>query len=206
VAKKISPYYDEFVALIGYSCKAAKKLQHILQSFDTETLPAERDEMHTIEHEADREKHKMMEKLVREFITPIEREDIIDLAQSIDEVTDKVEDVLMRIYMYHIDSIRAEALEFADLIVKCCDNLMEALKEFYNFRKQTNIHDHVVEVNTLEEKGDKLYVDTVHQIYGEDEKTAVKIGWVRTFDRLEDCCDACEQVANLIESIIMKNT
>ncbi|MDD4807036.1 MULTISPECIES: DUF47 domain-containing protein [Caproicibacterium] len=206
MSKKTSPYYDSFVTQMKYACQAAKKLQDILQHFNIENLPQKQEEMHMIEHAADQEKHTMMNQLAREFITPIEREDIIDLAQALDEVTDKIEDVLMRIYMYHINDIRPEALEFANLIVQCCDHLLAAMQEFYNFRKQTHIHEHVVEVNTLEESGDKLYIDTVHQLYGEDGKTAVKIGWVRAFDRFEDCCDGCEQVANLLESIIMKNT
>ena len=58
----------------------------------------------------------------------------------------------------------------------------------------------------MEEEGDRLYVATVHQLYGEEGEPSVKIGWVRTFDCLEECCDACEHVANLVESIIMKNS
>ena len=207
MAKKVSPYFDSFVSLITYSCSSAKKLQEILHQFDAAALPQERAAMHELEHQADDEKHRMMENLAREFITPIEREDIIELAQSIDEVTDHIEDVIMRIYMYHIESIQPEALHFADLIVQCCDHLKEALQEFHNFRKEgAHLHQHVVEVNTLEEEGDRLYVDTVHKIYGETGEPAVKIGWVRTYDCLEECCDACEHVANLVESIVMKNT
>ncbi|MCH4240271.1 MAG: DUF47 family protein [Oscillospiraceae bacterium] len=207
MTKKKSPYYDGFVSMIDYSCKAAAELQNVLEHFDTEALPKKREEMHQIEHSADNEKHKMMQQLAREFITPIEREDIIELAQAIDDITDCIEDVLMRVYMYHMQSIRPEAREFAQLIVKCCGLLKAVLSEFYNFRKETHIHDSVVEVNTLEEDGDRLYVATVHQLYGENTvEPEVKLGWVRTFDCLEECCDSCEHVANLVESIIMKNT
>jgi len=206
VAKKKSPYYDGFVTQNSYCCKAAATLQEVLNHFDPEVLPQKREEMHAIEHDADSTKHKMMEQLAREFITPIEREDIIELAQAIDDVTDNIEDVLMRMYMYHMQEVRPEARQFAELIVKCCGNLQEVLSEFHNFQKDTKIHERVVEVNTLEEDGDRLYVATVHQLYGEEGEPSVKIGWVRTFDCLEECCDACEHVANLVESIIMKNS
>ena len=206
MARKKSPYYDGFVAMNSYCCKAAQTLQEVLNDFKPEVLSQKQEAMHTIEHEADNEKHKMMEQLAREFITPIEREDIIELAQAIDDVTDSIEDVLMRMYMYHMQEVRPEAKQFAQLIFKCCENLQQVLEEFHNFRKDTKIHVLVVEVNSLEEEGDRLYVSTVHQLYGEDGEPSVKIGWVRTFDCLEECCDACEHVANLVESIIMKNT
>ncbi|HCA72144.1 MAG TPA: DUF47 domain-containing protein [Ruminococcaceae bacterium] len=207
MAKKKSLYYDGFSAMIDYSCKAAVLLQDILNHFNPNVLPDKRKEMHSIEHNSDSEKHHMMQHLAREFITPIEREDIIELTQAIDDITDNIEEVLMRIYMYHIQHICPEALQFSELVVKCCDHLKIVFSEFYNFRKNTHIHRNVVEVNTLEETGDQLYVTTVHQLYGEAAvPPEAKIGWVQTYDCLEACCDSCEHVANLVEGIIMKNT
>lgn len=112
--RKKSPYYDGFVTQNSYCCKAAATLQEVLNHFDPEVLPQKREEMHAIEHDADSTKHKMMEQLAREFITPIEREDIIELAQAIDDVTDNIEDVLMRMYMYHMQEVRPEARQFAE--------------------------------------------------------------------------------------------
>lgn len=163
-------------------------------------------EIHVIEHRADTEKHEMMKKLVREFITPIEREDIIELAQQIDEVTDKIEDVLMRLYMFRIFTLREEALGFSSVIVQCCDALKQAMKELHNFHKSATIHDHIVEVNKLEEDGDKLYMEAVHTLYATSKDPVEIMTWVELFDRFEKCCDACEHVANVIESIIMKNS
>jgi len=100
--KKDNYYFDTFVELVNYSCKAADLLNEIVNNYDASKLKAKMTEMHTIEHTADVERHKMMEKLLKEFITPIDREDIMAMADSIDTVTDCIEDVLLRMYMYNI--------------------------------------------------------------------------------------------------------
>ena len=158
-------YFDAFVRMSDYACQGAEMLHETLRTFDPYTLPKKLDEIHKIEHEADICKHEMMNKLTVEFIAPIEREDIIDLAQEIDDVTDAVEDVLIRVYMYNIKSIRAEALEFTQVIVNCCKTLKAALQELHNFKKSDTIHSKIIEVNHAEEVCDKLYLDAVHSLY-----------------------------------------
>ncbi|HBN81285.1 MAG TPA: DUF47 domain-containing protein [Ruminococcaceae bacterium] len=206
MAAKHEYYYDQFVSMVECSCSAADYLHETLQDFNMEDLSARMSHMHRIEHQADTEKHEMMKKLAREFITPIEREDIIQLAQEIDEVTDSVEDVLMRIYMYRIKSIRQEALDFTTAIVQCCKALKTAMEEFHNFRRSTKIHDCIVQVNSLEELADDLYIKAVHTLYGSCHDPIEVMAWTETFERLERCCDSCEHVANLVESVIMKNS
>lgn len=206
MAAKHNEYYDTFVKLVDYSCQAANYLHESLERFDQQSLETRMGEIHKIEHAADSDKHEMMKLLAKEFITPIEREDIIQLAQEIDEVTDKVEDVLLRIYMYNISSIRVEALAFTSNIVRCCKALKTAVEQLYNFRKSETIHQCIIEVNTLEEEGDKLYIDAVHSLYKNCKNPVEILAWTETFDRLEKCCDACEHVANVVESVIMKNS
>ena len=162
--------------------------------------------LHGIEHAADMGKHDMMNRLAREFISPIEREDIIELGQEIDNVTDSIEDVLMGIYMYNIQTIRPEALDFVDVIVQCCNALKKTMEDFQNFRKSTTIHDSIVEINRLEEVGDRLYTEAVRSLYLNCQDPIETVSWTEIFDRLESCCDACEHVAHVVESVVMKNT
>ncbi len=204
--KKGNDYFKMFVKLTDYACSAAQMLHDALLHFDAEQLPRRMEEMHKIEHSADVEKHDMMNRLVREFITPIEREDIIDLAQEIDDLTDSIEDVLMRMYMYNIRDARDEALEFSTVITGCCAGLRQMMEEFRNFRKSATIHDQIVEINRLEEEGDKIYTRAVRRLYVECEDAIHVMSWADTFDKLEKCCDACEHVANMVESIVMKNS
>lgn len=206
MAKKQNNYFDYFSRLVDYSCQAADYLHDCMTHFNPATIGQQMTELHSIEHDADNEKHQMMKKLAKEFITPIEREDIIQLAQEIDEVTDRIEDVLMRVYMYNFGAIRAETLAFTEVITRCCCALKKAVEEFPYFRKSKTIYQYLVDVNTLEEEGDRLYVASVRGLYKEGGSGALVAAWSNTFDCLERCCDACEHVANVIESVIMKNT
>lgn len=204
--KKGNNYFDSFVELAVYSCKAADLLNDIMNNYNAEQLPAKMKEMHEIEHGGDEARHKMIQKLSREFITPIEREDIMAMADSIDTVTDTIEDVLMRMYMYNVKGVTDYALKMTGVIVKCCNSLRIALVEFYNFRRSTKLHDLVVEVNRLEEEGDVLFTEATRKLYVECQDYKELAAWDTAYHYLEKCCDSCEDVANAIESVIMKNS
>ena len=199
-------YFDTFVRLVDYSCSASKILCETLTDYKVEELEEKLEIMHKIEHTADLDKHEMMNKLVKEFITPIEREDIISLAQEIDDVTDAIEDVLIRLYMFNIKKINPHALDFCNIVIKCCDALKKAVEEFRYFHKSKTIHEYIVEVNHLEEEGDKIYSDAVHTLFVSGVDPIEILTWRETFDRFEKCCDSCEDVADIIESVIMKNS
>ena len=204
--KKSMDYFDTFVAQIGYSCQAATALHGILTDFKPETLADRIEEVHGIEHQADDEKHIMIRKLAKEFITPLEREDIMEMAHQIDNVTDSIEDVALQLYMFNIQTIRKEALEMMHIIIRCCDSLRQALEEFHNFRKSQILHDLVVEVNRMEEEGDQVFTKAMHNLYSSGNDVMEILGWTKIFERMEKCCDVCENVSDVIESVIMKNS
>lgn len=206
MAKKNSPYFEDFINMMGYSVKASKYLQEVLKDFDAGKLTACRKKMHEIEHAEDEIKHDMMSRLVKEFITPIDREDIIQLANELDNVTDIIEDVLIRMYMYNVKNVRTEALAFTDVIVRCCDALYAAMQEFPNFQKSTTLKNAIIDVNRMEEEGDDIYIDAVRKLYAEESDVLQVAVWGKIFDRLEECCDACEHVADLMEMVVMKNS
>jgi len=204
--KKDNYYFDTFVELVNYSCKAADLLNEIVNNYDASKLKAKMTEMHTIEHTADVERHKMMEKLLKEFITPIDREDIMAMADSIDTVTDCIEDVLLRMYMYNIVEVTEYAQKLTEIIAKCCYLLKEAFIELPNFRKSKKLHDLIVEINQLEESGDALYTEAIRDLYLSSKPYKDIVAWDNTYHYLEKCCDTCEDVSEVIENIIMKNT
>ncbi len=204
--KRDMDYFDGFVSLVNYSCEAAAFLENIVEHYDPGCLNEKMKEIHAIEHQADIEKHLMMQKLAKEFITPIEREDIMSMAHEIDNVTDAIEDVVMQMYMFNIRSIRKEAEAMTRIIINCCDALRSALKEFHNFRKSESIHKLIIEVNRLEEEGDRTYTEAVRQLYQEKTDVLEIMGWTKIFGCMEKCCDVCENVSDVIESVIMKNS
>lgn len=204
--KKDNNYFNSFVELAGYSCKAANLLNDIMNNFNADELSAKMKEMHAIEHSGDEARHIIIKKLAREFITPIEREDIMAMSDAIDNVTDTIEDVLMRMYMYNITSIRDHAIQMTEVIVKCCNSLKQALDEFYNFRKSQKLHELIVEINHLEEVGDSLFTEATRDLYVNCQDSKEVAAWDIVFYYMEKCCDSCEDVADVIENVIMKNS
>jgi len=206
MAKGKNPYFDDFIAMSGFSCEAAQFLKETLADFNPETLPERREKMHKIEHSADEVKHTMIKRLAKEFVSPIEREDIINLANELDDVTDKIDDFLIRMYMYNIKSVRSEVFDFADIIMRCCKALQMATVEFPNFHKSTTLKQMIIDVNTTEEEGDAIYIKAMRRLYVEETDPVLIAVWSELFDRLEDCCDSCEHVADAIEIVVMKNS
>lgn len=204
--KKDVNYFDAFVELAGYSCQAAYLLDEIMNNFNADELPDKMKEMHAVEHSGDEARHIIIKKLAREFITPIEREDIMAMLDAIDNVTDTIEDVLMRMYMYNITYIREYAIKMAEVIVKCCNSLKQALDEFYNFRKSQKLHELIIEINHLEEVGDRLFTEATRDLYVNCQNSKEVAAWDTAFYYLEKCCDSCEDVADVIENVIMKNS
>ena len=207
MAKKENNYYfDAFAKGISYANDAAALLENIFEKFDASTIKAQLDKMHTIEHTADGVKHEMMERLVKEFLPPIEREDIVELAHTIDEVTDLIEDVLLRIYMYNVTTLRPDVKDFTKLITRCCADLKEMSLELPNYRKSASLLAKIKDVNTGEEEGDRLYVEATRRLYSEEKDPVTVFAWTNIYDRLEKCCDGCEKVAETVELIILKNS
>lgn len=199
-------YFDKFVELVGYSCKCAEILSDTLTSFNTDVLEEKVGELHNIEHAGDLAKHEMMAQLAVEFIAPIEREDIVSLSQEIDDITDAIEDVLIKIHMFNISSIKPEVLEFTELIKRSCNTLKVVMEEFSNYKKSSTLNDKIIEVNNLEEDGDRLYHKIMRNLYVNSKDPVELLVWTEIYDLLEKCCDACEETADVVESIVMKNS
>jgi len=205
--QRSNEYFEGFVSGMESACKAAEYLENLVEHFDSEKLGEQIDEMHAIEHEADINKHALMHKLAKEFITPIEREDIILLLQQIDNVTDFIEDVVLKMFMYNTKSVRYEALEFAAIIKQCCYESRDALKELPGFQKNgERLSQAIVKVNDFEEQGDRLYCDAMRRLYCESAESFERITWTKLFDVMEACCDACEDVMESVELVVMKNS
>ena len=199
-------YFDAFARLSKFSYDLAIKLNETLTDFNTDLITDKVKDVHTIEHNADIAKHDIINRLAKEFLPPIEREDIITLTQEIDDVTDSVEDVLIYIDMFNIRKIRSEILQFTDLIVTCCEAMDEALEAFKNYKNSKKLRDKIIEINRLEEDGDALYVDSMRNLYHNCGDPIELMCWTEILHRLEKCCDNCEDVADVLESIVMKNS
>ena len=102
--------------------------------------------------------------------------------------------------------IKPEAVAFTKVIIRCCQALKEVMEEFCDFQKSKTLHGLIIEINALEEEGDRLFIDSMRKLHTEEEDPIQIIAWREIYSYLEKCCDACEHVADIVESVIMKNT
>ncbi len=204
--KQDSFYFDSFVACVEHACKAASILEDTLANFSSDTLKDRWAAIHHEEHEADCKKHVVMEALAKAFITPIEREDIILLCQNVDEMVDKIDDVVMRLYCNNITSIRPDAVKLGKLIQQNCAKVQELMVEFPNFKRSKILREKVIAINSLEEEGDVLFQECLRTLHTQCTDPMEVFAWHEVYIYLEQCLDACEHVADVVESVVMKNS
>ena len=199
-------YFENFIAATEAACQASAYLIQCLSDYQPSEMKAMLETMHRYEHAGDQKKHEMSAALAKAFVTPVDREDLAMLSQNIDEVTDKIEEVLQRFYMDNVVHVPPHAKELADKISACCDLICRIMEEFSNFKKPARLREMIVELNGMEEDCDAIYLhamQTVHQ--GSDDLWEV-LSWREIYESLEECADACEHVGDCIETVIMKNT
>lgn len=203
---KKNDYFLMLYELTGYCNSAAEFLNNSIKNLNLENIKSHVNEIHKIEHAADIAQHELIGKLSKEFLTPIEREDIMLLAQNIDNVTDAVESVLLHFYMYNIEKLIPEAFKLTDLICKSCKVLQELMKEFQKFKKSEKINDLIIKLNDLESEGDDLYTQTMHNLYLQENKGVYVLKWTNILNHFENCLDSCENVSGLVKRVIMANS
>ncbi len=206
MSKKDSFYYDNFSDCISISYKAAVKLEEILKDYKNTDARAIMSEMHKLEHIGDWKRHELVREIVKAFITPIDRDDIMRISQGIDNVTDSVEEIALHLYTWNITELRPDALEFAQLLIHCCEAAEKMLAELPNYKKSEKLMDAIVEVNRLEEEGDKLYIEALRRLSVECAEPLTIMAWREIYQAFENACDCCETVANIIEAITIANT
>ncbi len=206
MAKGDKFYFENFMESTALSKEAALYLVNCLENYDPEKIQQMLTQMHEIEHRADIKKHEMNEALAKAFVTPVDREDLDMLSHQLDDVTDKIEEILQMFYIYNIQTIDPSAIVFAKNIVKSCELLCSLMSEFENFKKSKNIQKLIVELNDVEEECDKLYLSSMHELTKASADVLLTISWRDIYDCLESCADACEHVSECVGSVIMKNT
>ncbi len=206
MAKGDKFYFENFSACATLAKDAANYLVECLDNYDADKIEEMLEKMHTFEHNADIKKHEMNETLAKAFVTPVDREDLDMLSQQLDNVSDTIEEILQKFYIYNIKTMEPAAIEFAKNLVKSCEMLVQIMNEFENFKKSKTMRGLIIACNDVEEECDKLYLATMHTLTKNSTDVLTTMSWYKVFDCFEACADACEHVSECVGSIIMKNT
>ena len=197
-------YFRNMAECVDLAEESVTLLLDTLNAFDPEVLPVRIREMHEIEQRGDSKKHELVKRVSEAFITPIEREDIIAISDILDDIIDDVEDILIQIYVSNVRELRYDIVPGIENLQRCIISLKKVLLEFPNFRKSESIQQLIIDVNHYEEQGDKRFMDSMVRLYREDSIEPV-VRWKAVYQCIEDSMDRCEDAADTVQSVIMKN-
>jgi uncharacterized protein len=155
------------------------------------------------EQDGDRITHDIVQRLNQTFVTPIDREDILDLASGLDDVLDMAEEVGDFLGLYKIEAPMSQAQRMAHILLQSSRQIAEAMPRL---RKFDDISHYTVEIHRLENDGDRVVREALAALFEEGIDPMVVIRWKDIYERLESAIDATEHVANVLQSIVIKNT
>ncbi len=194
-------FFDLFTEAGQNTLRAARLLKEMLEGWpDARGLARE---ILLAEQEGDRITHDIAQRLNATFVTPLDREDIFGLATQLDDIVDFVEETADFMGLYQIEAPMDQALEMADVLVKSCEQLAEALDHLRGFK---DLDRYWIGIHQLENDGDRLYRDAVASLYANGIDPMVVIRWKDLFTVLERAIDATETAAHILEGIAIKNS
>jgi hypothetical protein len=199
------PQKREFFELYNNAAANAVEISRILVEL-LELFPYRCDELlrevKDCEHEGDRLTHDVVDLLNRTFVTPFDRDDMYRLAGALDDICDHVDEAAGHIVGYGVDVVRPQALAQAQVIHRASVKLQDAIGRLDGFRDSRR---QLIELRELEDEGDALARDGISQLFTSGEDALSVIRWKDIHERLEDAVDACENAADVLEAILVKN-
>ena len=193
-------FFEDFVKLSGELRKGAHALKQMLAGSQPDMQKA--DVIKDIEHVCDRFTHDIVVQLNRTFITPIDREDIHALASSLDDVMDSIDAAAAVIRLYKIQQVRNGARRLADIVCDAVDLIAEALAAL---ERREGVMELAARISQLEHEADRVHQDAIVGLFDQERDPIAVIKWKEIYDFLEAATDRCEDVANLLEGVMVKN-
>ena len=180
--------------------EAAQALEKLVTDF-TRLEDKVRD-IHAIEHYGDKLTHQIIQELNGTFVTPLDREDIVGLASKIDDVTDVCYDVAEMISLYKVSAIRPAAVRQVQTLVQAAQEVVVVMRELEKLR---GLEPHWIKVHTLENEGDAIFREAVADLFARTTDPVEVIKWKDIHGLIEVAVDRCEDVANIVEMIVVKH-
>lgn len=181
--------------------KAAELLVSLMENFDNVEQRAK--EIYEVEQDGDILTHEIMKKLNKTFITPIDREDLHALACSLDDVLDLIWGAADRIVVFKITESTKEAISMSKDLLTTAEAMHKAIQKLKE-KNYSHVQEYCIEINRLENRVDRDFRDALGKLFDEVKDPILIIKWKEIYEHLEDASDKCEDVANVLESIVLK--
>jgi predicted phosphate transport protein (TIGR00153 family) len=194
-------YFDLFEEAGHNVLQSAELLERLLSDFPDNRNLAQ--DIRDCEHEGDRVTHEILDRLNHTQVTPIDREDILALTSALDDIVDYIEEVADYLGLYKIEAPMDQAIKLAEVLNRASRQIDEAIPQLRGFN---DISAYTVEINRLENEGDRIVREAIASLFDGGIDPMVVIRWKDLFERLEDAIDATEHVAHILEGIVIKNS
>ena len=201
LAPRDREFFDLFEEAGGNILRAAGLLEDLLKDFPERNELAR--DILICEQDGDRITHDIIQRLNATFVTPIDREDILDLTSDLDDIIDLIDEVADYLGLYKIEAPMEQAQRMAHILLQATRQIAEAMPRMRDFR---DIGHYTVEINRLENDGDRIVREAIASLFEGGIDPMVVIRWKDLFERLEDAIDATERVANTLQGIVIKNS
>ena len=193
-------FFDDFQALADQIRAGAQLLEEMLAP--DHPIWDKADEIKEVEHRCDSLTHNIIQRLNQTFVTPLDREDIHAMARSLDDVMDAIDAAASRIRLYKLDRVRFGARELAKIITSSAEQVREAMRTLE--QKKGIVVGFAIEINRLENEADRRHQEAVMRLFDEERDPILVMKWKEALDFLEDATDRCEDVANVLEGVVVK--
>ncbi len=195
-------FFEIFEKAASNLTKASSLLVSLMENFDN--IEEKAKEIYEVEQDGDMLTHDIMKKLNKTFITPIDREDIHALASSMDDILDLIWGGVDRLVVFKIKEPTKEALEITKDLHRTTEVVQKTIKELRG-KNYSHVQEHCIEINRLENKIDRIFRDALGKMFDDMKDPLLIIKWKEIYEHFEDASDRCEDVANVLEGIVLKN-
>jgi predicted phosphate transport protein (TIGR00153 family) len=203
ILPKKTQFFDLFSRHAALTVEGAHMLQALLSDLHNVEEQAQR--IKSIESDADKVAHQTLEMLHRSFITPIERGDIHRIVSRIDDILDYIEAASQRLWLYEIKEATPEAKEMSRVLVHSSEAVKATVDALHDLRDPARIRNACIEINRLENECDTLLRLATARLFREERDAVMVLKWKEIYENIEDATDRCEDVANVIEGVVIEN-
>ncbi len=200
------PKEKKFFVLFDQSAENAVKIAHQLKDLMSiwENVRERVGVITDLEHQGDAITHQIMAQLNRSFVTPFDREDIVQLAHSLDEVTDLIQAAADAMLLYQVERPTSRALEMADIVFQATAEVERAIAEIHGHIDREQLLKRSMEINRLENVSDGIYRAAIAELFADPTDMVTKIKWREIYKHMETAVDRCEDVADVLEGVALK--
>jgi predicted phosphate transport protein (TIGR00153 family) len=195
-------FFDLFEKQVNFAVEAAKYFKVIVAKDGVDELSL--DKIRGIEHQADDAAHTIIDQLNKTFITPFDREDIYKLATELDDIVDMINTIASRMMVYKITGVNKNLVQFSSMIEESVRAVASTVKGLRSMKNYKSVQDSCVEINRLENLGDTMRDKVLAELFETEKNPITVIKWKEIYQDSETLLDICEDVAHVVESIMVK--